>query len=434
MGDDAKAPVPAAPDYSGITGALAGNSSVYNSLNREMYDWAKTQYNKNRGVTDDVVTNDLDTQHSVGDFSRDTFDRFSDKYRGLEDQQIDDAQNYASDARRDKEVGAAQAKVGQQFDAARAAAQRELEGYGINPAATRFAALDIGTRSQEAAAKAAAGTTASNTVDNTARALRSQAIDTGQKDVNAANTAANTSTNAGTAANNAALNTTTSGVQTMGTPTQYAALSNNALGMWGNTLNQSYGNQMSQYNAQNAQNNQSSGIGSAIGAGVGLAAMFLAKGGAVDDGDGDEADKPFVDHHYYVLPIMDEAGHRMSPDEAIQRYMHTGHHLGVYPSDKAAFAAHGGPMGEEPGVVPDEASPTGGEAVDDVKAQLTAGEFVMPKDVVSWYGEKYFYNQIAKAQAEREAAKQSTGAVPEEGPEQPGPTTFRSGDAALPAE
>lgn len=425
-------PVPMAPNYSGVIAPLQGNAAWDTDVQHQMYDWAKGEYNKNREVTDDVVNSDLDTQDAFGDFSRDTLDRYADKYRGLEDQQIADAESYASDARRDKEMGAAQANVGQQFDAARASAQRQLEGFGINPASTRFAALDIGTRSQEAAAKAAAGTNASNTVDNTARALRAQAIDTGQKDVNAANALGNTSTNAGTAANNATLNTTTSGAQTMGTGTQWAALGNNALGLYGQTLNQQYGNQLNQYNAQNAQNNQPSGIGSAIGAGVGLAAMFLAKGGAIPDDD--EDNKPFVDHHYYVIPTMDEAGHRMSPDEAIKRYMHTGHHLGVYPSHEAAYAAHGGPMGEEPGVVPDEASPSGGQAVDDVKAQLTAGEFVIPKEVSEYYGRKFFYNLIRKAKEEEEAYKQDTGAVPDEGPEQPGPTTFRSGDAALPTE
>lgn len=460
MGDKGdNTPVPPAPDYSGITGELNKNASAYNQLREELYNWAKSEYEKNRGVTDQAVAGDLETQDAFGDFAKGTLDRYADKYRALEDAQIEDAMGYASGERRDRDIGAAQANVGQQFQAARAAAQRELEGYGINPAATRFAALDIGTRSQEAASKAAAGTAAANRVDDMGRVLRAQAIDTGQKGVNAANSLAGTGIKAGEAATNAGLNTTASGAQTMGTPTQYAALSNNSLGLWGNTLNQSYDNQMKQYNAQNAQDNQSSGIGSLIGAGVGLAsnfflpgsgaatgpmasiagkALFSAKGGAIPDDDEDEDDrsnKPFDDNAYYVIPSIDEAGHRMSPDEAIQRYMHTRNHLGVYPNEEAAYAAHGGPIGEGDGItVPSEASPSGGQAVDDVKAALSAGEMVIPREAVEYYGKRHFYNLIKKAKEEEEAYKQETGAVPSEGPELPGETNFVSRDAALPME
>lgn len=66
----------------------------------------------------------------------------------------------------------------------------------------------------------------------------------------------------------------------------------------------------------------------------------------------------------------------------------------------------------EPQAVPPEASPSGGAETDDVHALLNEGEFVIPRDVTSWYGEKFFQNLIQKAYKE----KQSAQAKPEEGP------------------
>jgi hypothetical protein len=65
-------------------------------------------------------------------------------------------------------------------------------------------------------------------------------------------------------------------------------------------------------------------------------------------------------------------------------------------------------------MVPPEASPSGGAAVDDVTAQVSAGEFVVPKDVTAWYGEKYMQGLIDKARKEMT----SRTAAPQPGPPQ----------------
>src|SRR5690606_33982391 len=63
------------------------------------------------------------------------------------------------------------------------------------------------------------------------------------------------------------------------------------------------------------------------------------------------------------------------------------------------------------GAVPVEMSPSGGAAIDDIDAvspggpaRLNAGEFVMPEDATSWYGEKFFQNLIKKARDEKAGA------------------------------
>jgi hypothetical protein len=77
------------------------------------------------------------------------------------------------------------------------------------------------------------------------------------------------------------------------------------------------------------------------------------------------------------------------------------------------------------GAVPADMSPSGGAAIDDVDAvapggpaKLNAGEFVVPKDVTAWYGEKFMQNLIMKARNE----KQGAGAKPQQKPAGPEPS------------
>jgi hypothetical protein len=66
----------------------------------------------------------------------------------------------------------------------------------------------------------------------------------------------------------------------MGTGTQWQGLGNNALGIWGNTLNQGYQNQL---DAWKANQSSSSGIGGALGLIGGM--LFAADGGEVPEYD-----------------------------------------------------------------------------------------------------------------------------------------------------
>lgn len=80
---------------------------------------------------------------------------------------------------------------------------------------------------------------------------------------------------------------------------------------------------------------------------------------------------------------------------------------------------------EDGGTVPDHASPTMGKAIDDVPARLTAGEFVIPKDVLSWKGEEFFQKLIEGSRKSKPGApaQPQRGAIPAEAP------TFRSRSA-----
>src|SRR5271163_1998453 len=70
---------------------------------------------------------------------------------------IADANSYASPARIQQAMGAAESGVAQSFDQARDNALHDLTSFGIDPSSGRYAQLDQASRMQEAAAQAGAG-------------------------------------------------------------------------------------------------------------------------------------------------------------------------------------------------------------------------------------------------------------------------------------
>jgi hypothetical protein len=323
--------------------------------------WAKNQATTNQATTDQAVTNDLNTQNQLSNSSSADRTAYENTMYPALANEVKDAATYASPGKKDLDVGAAQANVAQQFDAARNNSTQALESYGVNPASTRFGALDIGTRTAQAAAQAAAGTTASNNVDATARALNHQVVTDSAPLANQSTNEATAGTAAGTSAVNNATANTASGASTMGTGAQWSGLANSADAGAASTINSGYANQLDATktnNAAAAQNNStSSGIGSALGLAASVA--MAASGGAIGDPD----------------------------------------------------ATPGG-------AVPVHASPTGGKAIDDVPARLTVGEFVIPKDVTAWKGQEHFQKLIEQS---RKAAAHA-GAKPTVAPAVGGPS------------
>ena len=348
-----KAPPP--PDYGPLIAAQTAASEHASQVSADNLAWAKQQYQDNKALTDKVNAGLLDTQGRNAQIAKDANQRYLDVFKPQEDALVNDANTYATQEKKDQMVGMAQAGVGQAFDAARDSSTRELESFGINPADTRYKALDIGTRAQEAAAKAGAGNVASQQVDATARDLRNQAIALGQQTVQRGQTADQVAGNAGLGAVGATNSTTTTGANTMGTGLQWDAASQTWKQGAVNTTNTQYQNQSDSF--KNEKSN-SSGIGSLIGT---VAGLGIPGGGTIGGAIGSKIGG---------MIFSAEGGPVPSPEEIT-----TG------------------------GAVPTSASPSGGATVDDVDAKLNAGEFVIPKDVTSWYGQKFMQDLIKKARA-----------------------------------
>jgi hypothetical protein len=342
MGGKSKAP--AAPDYGPLVALSEKSANMSFEMATRQQDWAEKVYNENKEVSDIVI------EKALGQLDQQTADaararqRYQSLFEPLEEQLAYDAESYASPERQEKEAGAAEADVAQQFEQARETAAANLEQYGVNPADIRGQALDLGTRIAEAAAQSSAGNQARTQTENIGRALRSEAINVGRGYPGQIAAAAAGAGQAGNQAANTGLATTASGAQTMGTGMGWQGAGNQAVAGWGNLLNAGFANQMDRFNANQ---NASSGWGKAAGiAGSLLTTMLVQEGGAIPDPQG-----------------------TMIPPEASAS-------SGAIPDDVPAQID-----GQAP-------------------AQLNAGEFVVPKDVVSWVGEKGMQTFVLKARKE----------------------------------
>lgn len=359
-----KPKAPAPPDYSGVAAANEKSAQLAYDLGQQQLQWAKDQYASDSQIYNRIVDGFLSDQDKTSANAAKDREFYEQNFQPLEKDLANDAATYDTPERRAQQMGAAQETVANQYNQQRDNATKDLEAYGIDPSSTRFAALDIGSRTTQAAAMAAAGTAANNRVEDTGRALRSEAINVGRGYPGQISSSYQTSSQMGTGAAGITNAGTSTAAQTMGTAPQYFGQQQQALNGWGNTLNMSYQNQLDRFKANQSA---SSGWGSALGLVGGIAgkAFGLAEGGAIPD-----------------------------------------------PRDV--------------GAIPEHMSPSGGAVKDDIPANLTVGEFVIPEDVVSWYGEKHMYGLIDKANKERDEAKQQTGAIPDHGPQAPGPVQLQT--------
>ena len=362
---------PPPPDYSELA-ASSEQAAEYNfQLGREQLAWAKEQYGKDSEIITKVVDAALARQAVNDEAAARDRARYEQIYQPLEDRAAQDALDYSSPERQEIEAGKASAEVASQFDAQRRAAAQNLESFGVDPSSTRYAALDMGSRIQQAAAQAGAANQARAQTDAMGRALRSEAINVGRGYPGQVAGTYGTALQSGNAAVNSALSGTASGASTMGTNMQYQGLGMQGQGNTANIMNSSYNNQLAQFNANQQA---SSGLGSLLGAGMGLLGASGNAAGATG------------------LGLIFAEG-------------------GKVPQD----ATPGGN-------VPQSASPTNGKAIDDVPAMLTAGEFVIPKDVMSWKGEEFFQKLIDGSRK----AKPQASAKPEYAIMPPKAPTFSS--------
>jgi hypothetical protein len=337
-----KSKTPKAPNYQPLIDAASKESAYAFQRQQEQDQWAKDAYAANKQNADTVIQSSLQSMNDQYANAQKDRSRYDTTFIPLQDEYISKAKDYASPERMETEAGKAEADVAAQFGAARQSAQDRLEAYGVDPSSTRAGALDLGTRIAQGAAQASAGNQARSLTEQTGNQMLLQAIGLGQNLPAQSAAEYQGSLAAGNQAVNTGLATTASGAQTMGTGQSWGALGQGALGNWSDILGSDYKNKMAY---SEAKQKESSGWGSFLGQAAGTAMSFLADGG----------------------------------------------------------------------VIPDDASPSGGAVTDDIAAQpgpdtppvqVNAGEFIIPKDVTQWLGEKGIQQLIMKARKEMNGGEQ----------------------------
>lgn len=358
-------------DSSGMAMAAASaqEAQLAYSLGSQQLQWAKDEFNQEQPLVNEAEQTQIDlaTQQEAASqqeqqFANEQQGQYEQTYAPLEQTFVNQAENWASPANTALVQGQAENNVAETSNQQLAASQEALRSYGINPSSPKYAGLTIGANAIAGAGEAAAGTTAAQNLQLQQLGLESQAINTGRGLVNSAGSLAGVGTSAaGTgagaaagAAGSAQANLQT-GSNAMSAPAGMINAGTNAMNSYVNAVNGYNQAQLgfSQLNA-NTGMSEMSGLGSAAGGILGL----LAKGGGVTK----------------LARGGDPNGKGAQPT--------------------AIPVPHGGTPG---GSVPISASPSGGSAVDDVDAKLTAGEFVIPKDVAMWKGHEHFVKQIDQA-------------------------------------
>lgn len=410
MGSSSAAPAP--PDYSGVANASQKAAQLQYQTSQDQLNWAKTQYADAKPTTDRInasLINTLDTNTSNAAEDR---ARYQSVYQPVEDAYVDKAMNYDSEGNLALQRGRATTAVAQQFDAAGQAAQRQLEGFGIDPSTTRSAALDVGVKVQKAAAMAGAANQSDVQTKATADQLRANAISVGRGYPAQTTAEYGTGTQAGMGAVGNQNSTYSAFAPALGNPTAWQGLGNQSIGTWGSTLNNMYSAQMSQYNANQ---NSSSGIGAGLGmvAGLGSTAMM-----AFSDARLKENITPVGKTHEGIpIHTFNYKGHpqkhvgmiaqqveQVHP-EAVKTHS-SGYKMVDYHAIPTEGAGPARPHYAGGGAIPDSMSPSGGQQTDDVKINANAGEFMLPKDYVSWVGEEKIQKMILKSREDRMGGKQ----------------------------
>lgn len=331
-----KKSTPAPPDLGPSAQASEEVAMIQQETALEQLAWAREQDDRNQTVLREVLDTQLPIMNETAANARTDRARYEQTFQPIEDNLVKEFQEYDTPERQDMERGRAVADVSAGFDAQRRNALQRLESYGVDPSQTRNAALDIGVRTQQAAAQAGAATNATRNVENTGRALRAEAINIGRgmpsqvaASYGQSLAAGNSGVGNANATTGAGANALTSGNGAMG-----QALS--GYGQSANIQSQGFGNQMQAYNAQQEANSSAmSGLGSMAG----MAAMFMREGGHVP--------------RRSALPFKED-----------------------------------GPVDQ---------GPSDGSGIDDqVPAYLSVGEFVIPADVVEALGTQHFQKLIDK--------------------------------------
>jgi len=383
--------------------------------------WATDQATGNAATAAGVQAGDEATQQQMQDASTQDRALYTGSYVPAMQQQLNYALNYTTPDRMAANRGAAMATSNIAGAAQANAAKMQLQSTGVNPASGQFAGLNAGLAAAAAGRAAAAGTTSDRTTEQLGQQYLEQAIQTGAVLPGQAVNEAGLAVGAGNAAVNTGLATTASGSATMGTPLQWNAQGNQMFANWpawastatnaGLTQNRDTATESEAQ--QKINQSSSSGIGALIGAGAGILGTIAggpvggaigsmagkALGGLAGGGGGATADSIMGLGERGGMIRRFAPGGMMSTDD-------------IDASDVANLYADGGAADDGSNMVQPHQSPSGGAKTDDVHALLNEGEFVMPKDVTAWLGEKFLQNLINKSRQEAMGPK----AEPEQAP------------------
>ena len=271
--------VPNAPNTSAESGSSSQIGQTAQNAGGSQLNWANQQVAQNGATTQGVQgqLNPLIGQQAGAGTAASNL--FQNQTLGGLNQQLQTAQDYGSPAGMANASANAAATTGQAYNAARLNNARQLGSYGVDPSQLKSGALNLNANLQQAGAVGNAAYNAGQQRQLTGMGLTSQAL--GQN-LQAAGVGQGYTAGANATGSNIVglgNQTTATGSSALSAPSQMLSTGLQGYGQSANIQNQSFQNQMANYQANQAGSNS---LMSGLGSVAGMAAMaFMADGGAI---------------------------------------------------------------------------------------------------------------------------------------------------------
>ena len=375
--------VPEPPDYTEVIDSI-----------KSVMGWSQQQADKVMKYAEDAYAKYGATADQFADSAFEAQDRLTsdaekyrtdvEKYTPVNQAQIDEALRLSNPAEWERQAGSEEQKAEQAVRMRLAAAQEDAESRGVLEGTARSTALARAAAIGGAGVMTAAGNMGRLAAQDQARKAVADAVAQGNVVSDNVNQAEGAGLAAGAAGVESKLKAEQTRAAAMGDPKGWGALVAGGNDSWANALGSSYENEMNAYKAEAEKDkNESQGWGEIAGLGLktGMSLFGLAEGGAIPD------------------PQMFAQGGGPIPVSASQ--------------------SRGQVTDDVPAVIRPGGAPPPGPAAATQPAQLNAGEFVLPKDVMAWMGEKGAQQLILKARKEMQGGNGERPAVPTQGPPQP---------------
>lgn len=242
----------------------------------EQFGVANERQKEQDKIANEVTQQQLDASKQAQGWATADRNRYENTFTPLQDEFIQQAQNWDSPERQQQMAAEAKADVLTSASQQRGATQRQMAGMGVNPTSGRYAGVDRAGENATALAAAGAQNNARNTVRNQAMSLKGDAINLGSGlGVNPA-TSLGLSSSTGSAAfgTTAANNSQSAGLGNMVGAGYQGAM--NGYNSQASILNQQ---QQNKIQAQQMNNQSSSSLWGGIGslAGMGMMAFSSKK-------------------------------------------------------------------------------------------------------------------------------------------------------------
>lgn len=302
MGGSATAPEP--PDTQRYSNEMSNMSRTSKEWATEMHDIGMQEWGKLQDWSQQYMGQAMPAMEDTFQWAAEQRERFNEYVMPQMESLFKEAETYASQAEQDRQRGAAIQDVKSATEAQRASQLRKLEGYGVDPSDTRYAALDKQAGVAEAAMSALAANQAGERTKEIGRGLRADAINVGTGFLQDANQNVQIAGNLGQGALGAAAGATATGANVGNAAGQYWGMAQNQNADAAGIIDTSYGRELDYAADSRAASAQDFSQMMAVGNAAGGMIPGMAEGGPINapGGPTDDLGAIQISDGEYVIP------------------------------------------------------------------------------------------------------------------------------------